>query len=69
MHGRLAAAAAAGVLTPFVGRDEELRLLFSRCDRARQGEGQVVVIIGEAGIGKSRLLQRLQEQLARTAHT
>src|SRR5215467_12675792 len=57
MRGRLAAAAATGALTPFVGRQDELRLLMSCWERAREGEGQVVTIVGEAGIGKSRLVQ------------
>jgi class 3 adenylate cyclase/predicted ATPase len=69
LRGRLEAAAAAGGLTPFVGREEELRLLLSRWERARDGEGQVVTLIGEAGIGKSRLLRRFREQIADTPHT
>jgi class 3 adenylate cyclase len=69
MRGRFEAAAAAGGLTPFVGREEELNLLLNRWERAREGDGQVVTIVGEAGIGKSRLLQRFHEQIAETAHT
>jgi transcriptional regulator with AAA-type ATPase domain len=57
------AAAASRGLTPFVGREDELRLLMSRWERALDGERQVVLIIGEAGIGKSRLLQRFHEQI------
>jgi predicted ATPase len=41
-------------LTPFVGREDELRLLMNRWERALNGEGQVALIIGEAGIGKSK---------------
>ena len=68
VRGRLEAAAARG-LTPFVGREDELRLLQSRWQRALDGGGQVALIIGEAGIGKSRLVQRLREQIASTPHT
>lgn len=49
-------------LTSFVGRDEEIALLGRRWGRAREGEGQVVLISGEPGIGKSRLTQALMEQ-------
>src|SRR6266851_5103509 len=69
VRGRLEAAAASRGLTPFVGREEELRLLASRWERVLDGEGQVALIIGEAGIGKSRLLQRFHEQIAGTSHT
>jgi hypothetical protein len=60
VRGRLEAAAAVRGLTPFVGREDELRLLDNRWERALEGEGQVVLVIGEAGIGKSRLLQHFQ---------
>jgi class 3 adenylate cyclase/tetratricopeptide (TPR) repeat protein len=63
VRGRLEAAAVVRGLTPFVGREDELRLLESRWERVLEGEGQVVLVIGEAGIGKSRLLQRFHEQL------
>ena len=46
-------------LTPLVGRDEEIRLLLSRWDGAKAGEGQVVLLTGEPGIGKSRIIQSL----------
>ena len=68
-RGRLEATAAFRGLTPFVGRDDELRLLTSRWERACDGEGQVVLIIGEAGIGKSRLLHRFRETLTGSIHT
>jgi Adenylate and Guanylate cyclase catalytic domain/AAA ATPase domain len=68
MRGRFQAAKAAGGLTPFVGREDELRSLTSRWERAREGEGQVVTIVGEAGIGKSRLMQRFHEKIADTPH-
>ena len=69
VRGRLEAAAATRGLTPFVGREDELRLLMNRWERALDGEGQVALIIGEAGIGKSRLLQRFHEQIGGTPHT
>jgi class 3 adenylate cyclase/tetratricopeptide (TPR) repeat protein len=50
-------------LTPLVGRDEELDLLLRRWSQARDGEGQVVLLSGEPGIGKSRILNALREQL------
>ena len=48
-----------GVMTPFVGRHEELGVLRSRVDLADGGRGQVVAIVGEAGVGKSRLIYEL----------
>ena len=69
VRGRLEAAAAARGLTPFVGREDELRSLIHRWERTLDGEGQVALIIGEAGIGKSRLVQRFHEQIAGTPHT
>jgi len=66
VRGRLEAAAAARGLTPFVGREDELCLLMSRWERVLEGKGQVALIIGEAGIGKSRLVQRFHEQIAGT---
>ena len=47
----------------FVGRDRELRLLADRFEQARAGAGQVCMIVGEPGIGKSRLLQELRQRL------
>ena len=55
-------------LLPLIGRDEEMELILSRWKRARSGEGQVVLLSGEAGIGKSRLTVALLEQLAREPH-
>jgi hypothetical protein len=69
VRGRLEAGAAARGLTPFVGREDELRLLMNRWEHALEGEGQVALILGEAGIGKSRLVQRFHEQIAGTPHT
>ncbi|MBI3301640.1 MAG: AAA family ATPase [Deltaproteobacteria bacterium] len=52
-------------LTPLVGREEEVGLLLRRWERVKAGEGQVVLLSGEAGTGKSRLVQELKEQVAR----
>ena len=52
-----------GTLTPLVGRGEELDLLRSRWSQASDGEGQVVLLSGEPGIGKSRILSALRERL------
>ncbi len=50
-------------LTPLIGRDHELGLLQERWDRTQNGEGQVVLLSGEPGIGKSRLVQALTEHV------
>ena len=50
--------------TPLVGREQEVGLLLERWAQVKEGVGQVVLLSGEAGIGKSRLVQVLQEQLA-----
>ena len=59
----------ARALTPFVGREEELGLLARRWERARAGEGQLVLIVGEPGLGKSRLIEEFHARLAETPHT
>jgi class 3 adenylate cyclase len=56
-------------LTAVVGRDEEFELLLRRWSKAKTGEGQVVLLAGEAGIGKSRLTAALLEHLAAEPHT
>ena len=53
----------AGSLAPMVGRDDELDVLLRRWRQAKMGEGQVVLLCGEPGIGKSRLLAALQERI------
>jgi predicted ATPase len=60
-HTRFEAAAQKG-LTPLVGRAEELAVLRRRWEQARTGAGQVVLLNGEPGIGKSRLVQEIKEQ-------
>jgi class 3 adenylate cyclase/tetratricopeptide (TPR) repeat protein len=61
--------ARAGRLTRFVGREHEVALLLDRFERAVAGEGQVVLLSGEAGIGKSRIIRQLHERLSATPHT
>ena len=65
VRGRLQAARG---LTPFVGREEELRLLLNRWERTREGEGQVALIIGEPGIGKSRLVAEFHDRIRDAPH-
>jgi class 3 adenylate cyclase len=55
--------------TPLVGRDEEMELLMRRWARAKAGDGCVVPISGEPGIGKSRITQAMQERLGAEPHT
>jgi len=66
-QSRFEASATRG-LTPLVGREEESGLLLSRWQRAKEGEGQVVLISGEAGVGKSRLVQILRDALRDEPH-
>ena len=56
-------------LTALVGREEEVDMLLRRWSKAKGGEGQVVLLSGEAGIGKSRLTAALLEHLAAEPHT
>ena len=53
---------------PLVGREEEIDLLLQHWEQAKQGEGQVVMLSGEAGIGKSRVCAALFERLANVPH-
>ncbi len=66
-QGRFEALRAAR-LTPLVGREEQLELLLRLWSKAKSGEGQAVLISGEAGIGKSRLMAALLERLATEPH-
>ena len=59
----------ASSLTDLVGREEELDLLLRHWSKAKSGEGQVVLLSGEAGIGKSRLTAALLERLSNEPHT
>jgi hypothetical protein len=68
VESRFDAFHASGV-TELVGREEELELLLRRWSKARSGEGQVVLLSGEPGIGKSRLTAALLERLAAEPHT
>jgi class 3 adenylate cyclase len=56
-------------LTPFIGRIEEVDMLLSLWERAKAAEGHVVLIQGEPGIGKSRLVRRLKEQISHEPDT
>jgi class 3 adenylate cyclase len=56
-------------LTPLIGREEEIAMLMRRWERARQGDGQLVLIVGEPGIGKSRLIEEFHARLRDTPHT
>jgi class 3 adenylate cyclase/predicted ATPase len=66
--GRIEIAGQSG-LTPLVGREEDIQSLLDRFAEVRGGRGQVVLISGEPGIGKSRLLHALRGRLAEEPHT
>src|SRR5262249_20119768 len=55
-------------LTPLVGRESEVTLLLERWAQVKAGHGHVVLLTGDAGIGKSRLVQMLQEHVANEPH-
>jgi len=67
-RGRLDVAATRG-LTPLVGRKQEVGLLLERWEQAKAGPGHVVLLTGEAGLGKSRLVQVLKDHVANEPHT
>jgi class 3 adenylate cyclase/tetratricopeptide (TPR) repeat protein len=56
-------------LTRLIGREEEMAMLMRRWERARQGDGQLVLIVGEPGFGKSRLIEEFHRRLRDTPHT
>jgi class 3 adenylate cyclase/predicted ATPase len=56
-------------LTRLVGREEQMATLMRRWERVRQGEGQFVLIVGEPGLGKSRLIEEFHGRLRDTPHT
>jgi hypothetical protein len=56
-------------LTPLVGREEELGMLMRRWERVRRGDGQLVTIVGEPGLGKSRLIEEFHARLRDVPHT
>jgi class 3 adenylate cyclase/tetratricopeptide (TPR) repeat protein len=66
VESRFAAIRAGGL--PLIGRAHEMGLMRERWHLARQGEGQIVTVTGEAGIGKSRVIEALQQELAAEAH-
>jgi len=56
-------------ISPLLGRDEELELLLQRWNEAKRGEGRVVLLTGEPGIGKSRIARALRDRLIAKPHT
>ena len=66
-RGRLDVAQPSG-LTPLVGRESEVRILQERWEQTQSGQGQVVLLSGDAGIGKSRLVHMLKEHIANEPH-
>jgi len=57
------------ILSPLIGRDDEIVMLMRRWERARLGDGQLVLIVGEPGLGKSRLIEEIHGRLRDTPHT
>lgn len=68
VYSRLHVASRKG-LTPLVGREAEVTLLLERWEQAKSGQGQVVFVTGEAGIGKSRLIQVLKDHIPAETYT
>jgi class 3 adenylate cyclase len=56
-------------LTPLVGRDEEIAMLMRRWERVRHAEGQLLLIVGEPGLGKSRLVEEFHSRVREVPHT
>ena len=69
VEGRFEATREAGALTPLVGREDEIQLLLHRWEQTKATEGQSVLLCGEPGVGKSRILQVLRERIAPEPHT
>jgi len=63
------AARQSGTLTPIVGRDREIELMLERWALAKAGQGQMVIVSGEAGIGKSRITRAVIDEVAKDDHT
>src|SRR5436309_5570504 len=68
VESRFEALHSAAALAPLVGREEEIQLLLQRWTQAKEGEGRVVLLAGEPGIGKSRLSVALEERLLDEPH-
>ena len=62
------AARQSGTLTPIVGRDREIELMLERWALARSGQGQLLIVSGEAGIGKSRITRAVIDEIGRDDH-
>jgi class 3 adenylate cyclase len=66
-YGRLEVAQTRG-LTPLVGREQEVGILLERWNQVKEGQGHVILLTGDAGIGKSRLVQMLKDHVAHEPH-
>ena len=69
VHGARFEALHGATLTPLVGREEEIDLLRRQRHRAKRGDGRVVLLSGEPGIGKSRLTAALHQRIENEPHT
>jgi class 3 adenylate cyclase len=68
IESRFEALHAASTTTPLIGRDEELDLMMRRWQQAKEGDGRVVLLSGEPGIGKSRVTEAIEERLSGEPH-